>query len=143
MGGFLQQTALTAPSYLLTNEQELQAFVERIPPVTPYKILPAPPNPDPFLKGFTVDFEEIVLVVAVGRNRIKNPPLYQGVETLAEGSREVYFTLSAPTAEAYPLGWAVYTAVVLPRIEGDTTVVVTTVPAKEEPFIKEAKFPRL
>jgi hypothetical protein len=143
LGGFLYQTAITQESYLITNPEEMEPFALRIPPVTPYKVLPLPPNPDPFLKGFTVNFEQSVLAVAVGRNRIKNPPVFKGTELLENGERRVHFSLPALTAEGYPLGWAVYTAVILPRIEGTTTVVVTTVPAKKQPKWTDADFPRL
>jgi hypothetical protein len=128
LGGFLYQTAITQESYLITKDEELKSFVMMIPAVTPYKTLPAPPNPDPLLKDFTIDFEENVLAVAVGRNRIERPPVFQMVDESDDGGRLVQFALSKPTAEAYPFGWAVYTAVVIPRIELHTRVVVRTLP---------------
>jgi len=143
MGGYLHQTAITPESYLITSAAESKPFVDMIPPETPYKNLPPPPNPDPFLKGFEVNFEESILAVAVGRNRIENPPIFEGTETLEDGSRLVFFSLSAPTAETYPVGWAVYTGVILPRIEQPTTIVVTSVPAKKKPKWSEGKFERL
>ncbi len=124
MQGYVYQNALTQESYLITNAEELKAFVLYLPPVTPYKKLPAPPNPDPFLKGFTVDFEQNVIAVTVGRNRIVGFPEYRGVEELTNGDRQVHFTIPAPSAEAYPYGWALYSAVVLPKTVGKTSVVV-------------------
>jgi hypothetical protein len=129
--GYLYQTALTPESYLLTSPEELKAFTSMLSPVLPYKTLPAPANPDPFLKGFTVDFEQNVIAVAVGRNRINRNPSYAGIDEWDDGSRQVRFLLSAPTSEPYPFGWAVYTAVVLPRVEGRTTVLVKTLPNKD------------
>lgn len=131
MRGYLYQTALTTESYLLTNPEELKAFVSMLSPVLPYKTLPAPANPDPFLKGFTVDFEQNVIAVAVGRNRISRNPSYAGLTQLENGGQQVRFVLSAPTSEPYPYGWAVYTAVVVPRVEGPTTVLVETLPSTE------------
>lgn len=124
MRGHVYQNALTQESYLITSAEELKAFILYLPPVTPYKKLPAPPNPDPFLKGFTVDFEQDVIAVTVGRNRITGYPEYNGVEEFENGERLVHFTIPAPSAEAYPWGWAIYSAVVLPRTEGKTTIVV-------------------
>lgn len=139
-GGYLYQNAITPESYLITNVKDLEQFVARIPPVTPYKTLPAPPNPDPLLKDFQLNFEESILAIAVGRNRIKNPPTFQGVSTTADGSRQVNFSLPAPTAEAYPFGWAVYSAIIIPRTEGATRIVVTTLGKSER---SQRKFPRL
>jgi hypothetical protein len=133
MQGYLYQNGITPESYLLTTAEELKAFVSTLPPVTPYKNLPAPPNPDPFLHGFTVNFDHSVVAVAVGRNRIDRNPRYEGIDKLPDGSRRVRFSLSAPTAKAYPFGWAVYSAVVLPRSEAPTTVIVETVPATGAP----------
>ena len=65
MRGYLFQNGITPESFLITNEEELKAFVGSLPPYTPYKNLPQPPNPDPFLKGFTVDFEVDLIAVAV------------------------------------------------------------------------------
>ncbi len=122
--GYLILDGVTPESYLLTTPEQLQAFVKTLPPHTPYKVLPAPPNPDPFLKGFSVDFEQSVIAVAVGRNRIARHPVYLGTRQTADGGRQVLFSLPAPTPEAFPFGWGVYSAVVLPRVEGATSVVV-------------------
>jgi hypothetical protein len=128
--GYLYQTAITQESYLLTNPQELQSFVAWLSPVLPYKTLPAPPNPDPFLKGFTVDFEQNVIAVAVARDRISDPPSYLGTVPLEDGTRQARFELSAPDrSKPSPFGWAVYTAVVLPREQAPTTVLVRTLPS--------------
>lgn len=126
--GYLYQNALTPESMLLATPEELEAFVRDLPPVTPYKTLPAPANPDPFRAGGRVDFERYVVAIAVGRNRIARPPLFQGLADLAEGGREVLFELPAATAEAYPFGWAVYSAVLVPRQPEPLTVRVITVP---------------
>lgn len=139
MRGYLFQTMITPESYLLTNPEQLKAFVEKLPPNTPFKVLPAPPNPDPFLHGFTVDFTENVVAIAVRRNGISNFPSFLGLREQPDGVRTVHFELAAPTAEAYPLGWAVYSAVVLPRT-GPTAVVVNTAPPKKR---QSNKFPRL
>ncbi len=131
MQGYIYQNALTPESYLITSAEELKAFVQYLPPVTPYKTLPAPPNPDPFLNGFTIDFEQSVVAVAVGRNRIVGFPEYKGTEEFENGGRDVHFTIPAPTTNAYPYGWAIYSAVVLPRTEGKTRLVVQNL--KKEP----------
>lgn len=128
--GYIYQNALTPESYLITSPEELKAFIQYLPPVTPYKTLPAPPNPDPFLHGFTVDFEQSVVAVAVGRNRIVGFPEYRGTEELKSGERDVHFTIPAPTTNAYPYGWAIYSAVVLPRTEGKTRLVVESLKPK-------------
>ena len=143
LGGYLHQTAITPESYLITSPEELKSFVERLPPVLPYRTLPARPNPDPLLKGYEIDFEKQLLAIAVGRNRIDKPPVYQGIEELQDGSRRVHFTLSAPTPDAYPFGWAVYTAIILERRDTPTSVVVTTKALKRNKEFKRADFPRL
>lgn len=124
MQGYLYQNALTQESYLITSEQELKDFVQYLPPVVPYKVLPAPPNLDPLLHGFAIDFEENVLAVAVARNRIEGFPVYHGVTELPSGERTVHFTIPVPTAKAYPYGWAIYSAVVLPRTNDETRLIV-------------------
>lgn len=124
MTGYIFQTMLTQGSYLITNADELANFVKTLAPVTPYKILPAPLNPDPFLHGFTVDFDHDVLAVAVGRDTITRLPYFDGVNFI-NGERVVNFQLPAKTAQPYPLGWAVYTAVVLPRSREMTRIIVT------------------
>lgn len=145
IGGFLYQTANTPQSYLITNEMELKSLVAMLSPVKPYKNLPAPPSHDRFLNGFVPDFEKSVLVVAVGRNRIENPPVYEGTEVLSDGTRQVYFQLPPPPEGAYPYGWAVYTAVLLPRVQGPTRVLINGVvqEKKYEDGFKRAHFPRL
>ena len=140
--GFLQQTAITQESYLITDEKALKEFVDRIPPVLPYKTLPATPNPDPFLKDLKIDFEESIVVVAVGRDRIADRPVFKGLER-AEGVRYVDFILPERTARTYPYGWAVYTALVLPRIDSETKIVVTGTPKPKTEDFPRAKFPRL
>lgn len=132
LGGYLYQNAITPDSILITTVEEYKAFVAMLPPVTPYKILPAPANPDPLLKGYEWDFEESVLAVAVGRNRISRAPIFEEVREYEDGSRDILFRLSAPTAEAYPFGWAVYTAVVVPRRNASTTIIVRSVPIEGE-----------
>lgn len=131
MRGYIYQNALTPESYLITSPEELKAFLQYLPPVTPYKTLPAPLNPDPFLHGFAVDFEQSVLAVAVGRNRIVGFPEYRGTEEFEGGERSIHFTIPAPATNAYPYGWAIYSAVVLPRTEGKTRLVVESL--KPEP----------
>lgn len=140
MGGYLYQTQITADSYLLTNSKQLKSFVEMLPPHTPFKVLPAPPNLDPFLHDFTVDFSKDVVAVAVRRNGITDAPTYLGTQMNSNGVREVHFKIAAPTTDPYPLGWAVYSAVVLPRA-GRTAVVVTTAPPLKKR--QDSKFPRL
>jgi hypothetical protein len=108
----------------------LKAFVAQLPPTIPYKTIPAPANPDPFLHGFEVDFEQSVIVVAIRRNGIDKHPVYEGMEDTAS-ERQVFFAIAAPTPEAYPFGWAVYSALVLPRDEGPYKVVVRTLPKPE------------
>lgn len=130
MQGYLFQNALTQESYLITNDEELKAFVQYLTPTLPYKKLPAPPNPDPFLKGFTIDFEENILAVTVGRNRISGFPEYQGTEEFEDGTRDVHFTIPVPKEHAYPYGWAIYSAVILPRTDGQTKIVVKTLQRK-------------
>lgn len=130
MQGYLIQTALTKEGFLITNQEELNAFVQLLPKVKPYKKLPAPPNPDPFLKGFTVDFEENLLVVSVGLNRISGFPEYKGLRELENGDREVHFTVPAPVTHAYPFGWALYSAVIVARTSGETRVIVETLKAE-------------
>ncbi len=137
--GYLMQTMMTPASYLLTNPEQLKAFVEMLPPNIPFKILPAPANPDPFLHDFTVDFSKNLLAVAVRRNGTTNFPSFLGIREQPGGVRTIHFEIAAPTAEAYPLGWAVYSAVVVPRM-GPTSVMVTTAPAKPR---RDSKFPRL
>lgn len=141
MGGYLFQTAITPESYVITNEQELKPFTSMLPPTTPYKNLPATPNPDAFLHGFKVNFDQQVLVVAVGRDRITKAPVFQGLQTADDGTRLVKFALQEAKGEAHPYGWAVYTAVVLPKIEATTRAVVTTVPKESQPWLKDGKFP--
>ena len=142
-GGYLVQTAITPESYQITNPQELQSFVIMLPKVTPFKTLPATPNPDPFLTGYTPNFEENILVVATGRDRIEQPPVFQGVEFLSDGTRLVKFSLPERSSPTYPCGWAVYTGVVLPRTDGMTRVVVTTPePMRESDDFQRADFKR-
>ena len=126
MRGYVFLTGITPESYLITSPEQLKTFVSTLPPVTPYKILPAPKNPDPLLTGFTVDFQSEVIAVAVGKNRTSRHPVYEGVSESRDGTRLVNFTLPAPTAEAYPFGWGVYTAVVLPRVSARTRIAVST-----------------
>lgn len=146
-GGYLIQTAITPESYQITNTQDLQSFVTLLPKATPFKTLPATPNPDPFLKGYAPNFEEKVLIVATGRDRIEQPPIFQGVESLADGTRLVKFFLPDRSSPTYPYGWAVYTAVVLPKIDALTRVVVTTPGREDDEFqradFKRAKFKRI
>lgn len=147
-GGYLTQTAITQESYLITNAHELNSFIEFLPKVTPYKNLPATPNPDRFLNGYSPDFEESILVLATGRDRITDPPVFQGVETAEDGTRVVKFYLPDRSTQTHPYGWAVYTGVVLPRFSGATRVLVTTPEGdKDEGFkradFKRADFPRL
>ena len=143
LGGYLVQTAITPESYQITNPQELQSFVIMLPKVTPFKTLPATPNPDPFLTGYTPNFEENILVVATGRDRIEQPPVFQGVEFLSDGTRLVKFFLPERLSPTYPYGWAVYTGVVLPRTDGMTRVVVTTPePMRESDDFQRADFKR-
>lgn len=126
MRGYLYQTAITPESYVITNPEELKAFVSMLPPVTPYKNLPAPPNPDPLLKGYSIDFSQDILVVAVGRNRIDRHPTFLATKEYEDGTRQVWWSLSAPTSQAYPYGWAVYSAVIMPKTTGTTSVTVQT-----------------
>lgn len=149
LGGYLVQTAITPESYQITNSQDLQSFVTMLPKATPFKTLPATPNPDPLLRGYAPDFERSVLYVATGRDRIDQPPVYQGVEFLTDGTRLVKFFLPRRTSPTHPYGWAVYTGVVLPRSDGLTRVVVTTPDDtnQDEGFqradFKRAKFKRI
>lgn len=139
MQGYVYLNGVTPESYIIESPEQLKAFVSTLAPVLPHKILPAPPNPDPFRTGFTVDFESSVIAVAVGRNRISDHPSYLGTDTFTNGNRRVRFALSAPTAQAYPFGWGVYSAVILRRIEGQTSVQLQTIPAQTPP----RGFPRL
>lgn len=139
MQGYVYLTGVTPESYIIESPEQLKAFVSTLAPVLPHKILPAPPNPDPFRTGFTVDFKSSVIVVAVGRNRISDHPRHLGTDTFTNGNRRVRFALSAPTAQAYPFGWGVYSAVILRRIEGQTSVQLQTIPAHTPP----RGFPRL
>lgn len=141
LGGYLFQTAITPESYVITNEEALKPFTSMLPPTTPYKNLPATPNPDPFLHGFKVDFDQQVLVVAVGRDRITKAPVFGGVQAAEDGTRLVLFSLQDTTGEAHPYGWSVYTAVVLPKTDGTTRAVVITVPKQSQPWLKDGKFP--
>jgi len=147
VGGFLTQTAATPQSYLIENSQQLESFVTMLPKVTPFKTLPASPNPDPFLEGYSPNFEEKVLIVVTGRDRITDPPVFLGVETSEDGIRRVRFELPERTTKTYPYGWAVYTGVVLPRIEGNTKVLVNGVEEADEDFqrgnFKRAEFQKL
>lgn len=147
MGGYLTQTAATPESYLIENAQQLESFVTMLPKVTPFKTLPASPNPDPFLDGYSPDFEEEILIVATGRDRITDPPVFLGVETSEDGTRLVRFELPQRTTKTYPYGWGVYTAVVLPRIEGNTKVLVNGIDEADEDFqrgnFKRAEFQKL
>jgi hypothetical protein len=129
--GYIFQNAITAQSYVLTNAEELKAFVATLPPTVPSKTVPAPPNPDPFLKGMEIDFEQSVVAVAVRLYGITKHPRYDGTDVSADGQeRRVYFLVAAhDNSEAYPFGWAVYSAVVLPRTES-TVVIVEALPAK-------------
>lgn len=129
--GFVHLTGITPKFYVIKNAAELKAFVDSIPAVTPYKTLPAPPNQDLLRRGATVNFVRDVLVVAIGANRVSRHPEYQGFDEYDDGSRDVFFTLPAPTPEAFPFGWGVYTAIVLPRVSGPTTVLVETIPAEK------------
>ena len=142
LGGYLTQTAITQESYLITNTQELNSFMEFLPKVTPYKTLPATPNPDRFLNGYAPNFEESILVVATGRDRITDPPVFQGLETLEDGTRVVKFYLPDRSTQTHPYGWAVYTCVVLPRVSGATQVLVTTPAGDEDEGFKRADFKR-
>lgn len=145
--GYLIQTAITPESYLITSSQELSEFTTMLPKVTPYKTLPATPSPDPLLNGATVNFEESVLVIATGRDRISDPPRFKAVETAADGTRLVVFELPERSSKTHPYGWAVYSAVVLPRTEGLTKVVVLGTEKADDEFqradFKRADFPRL
>ena len=122
--GYIYQNAITPESYLITSPEELKAFTQYLSPVKPYKILPAPPSNDPFLKGLTVDFEQNVVVVAVGRDRIEGFPEYLGTYDTAEGEREVRFVIPAPASNAFPYGWAIYSGLILPRTEAQTRIQV-------------------
>ncbi len=146
--GYLIQTALTPESTLITNPRELEEFVTSLPSVAPFKGLPAHPNPDPFLAGYSPDLENNFLVVATGRDRINDPPRFQGVEVLPDGTRLVHFFLPERSDLTYPFGWGVYTAVVLPRIKAPTRVVVTEARKDEKRGTKRIDrqrrpFPRL
>jgi hypothetical protein len=147
LGGYLIQTALTPESYQITTARELQSFVSMLPKVTPFKTLPATPNPDPFVKGYSPNLDENILVIATGRDRIGQPPIFQGIEILEDGTRLVKFLLPPRTAQAYPYGWGVYTGVVLPRTEAATKVLVTTPDTEDDGFrradFKSAKFKRI
>ncbi|MFA5506621.1 MAG: hypothetical protein WC314_19020 [Vulcanimicrobiota bacterium] len=147
VNGYLVQTAATPESYLISNAQEFQSFVIFLPKVTPYKNLPAPPNPDPFLQGHAPNFEHELLVVATGRDRTADPPRLERVESGEDGTRIVRFVLPPRQAETYPYGWAVYTAITLPRIDGETKVEVIDLEKKEEDFprgdFKRADFKRI
>ena len=118
-----------------------------LPKVTPYKTLPATPNPDRFLNGYIPSFEQELLVVAVGRDRIDDWPVFRGVEIAEDGARLVLFDLPKRSAKTFPYGWGVYTAVVIPRSELETRVVITRVGQEDEEFqradFKSAKFKRL
>lgn len=146
--GYLIQTAITPESYLVTSTEEFQSFLTMLPKVTPFKTLPATPNPDPFLKGHSPDFGENILVIATGRDRINQPPIFRGVETLGDGSRRVLFWLPKRTEQTYPYGWGVYTVVSLPRIQATTKVVVDVQDDRgndefQRGDFKRAKFKRL
>lgn len=141
-GGYLIQTAITPESYQIANTRDMESFRELLPKVTPYKTLPATPNPDRFLTGYTPDFEESVLVIATGRDRIGDPPVFQGIETAEDGARVVRFFLPDRSPQTHPYGWAVYTGLVLPRISGETRVVVSTPEDKEDEGFKRADFKR-
>jgi hypothetical protein len=147
MTGYLVETAITPESYLISNSGELQSFVSMLSKVKPFKTLPAPPNPDPFLTGYTPNFEEDILVVAIGQDRISDPPVFRGVETLDDGTRLVRFDLPERTAKTFPYGWAVYTAVILPRAGGTVKVIINGVEQEEQEFkrgdFKKAEFENL
>ncbi len=142
LGGYLIQTAITPESYQITNTRDLESFVELLPKVTPYKTLPATPNPDRFLNGYKPDLETSILIVATGRDRITDPPIFQGLETLADGTRLVKFFLPDRSTRTHPYGWAVYTGVILPRVPGETRVLVTTPDGDEDEDFKRADFKR-
>lgn len=134
MRGYILQNAITPESYVIENSEQLKAFVATLPSTVPSKIVPAPANKDPLLKGGTpIDFDSNILVVAVGRNTISRYPRYTGTEWLADGSRQVAFRYTVKQSEPYPFGWAVYSALVLPRVEEPTVVQVTTVVERSWP----------
>lgn len=141
MQGYIFQTMTTPESYLIANGEELKAFVATLPPYTPYKVLPAPVNNDPFLHGFSPDFENEVLVIAVGHDRITNNPIFMGLANSSQGEREVNFGLTAKTLEPYPYGWAVYSALILPRIQGPTSIKILSLPANPAPKLHKNSHP--
>lgn len=133
MRGYILQNGITPESYVIENAEQMKAFVSTLPLTVPTKTVPAPANTDPLLKGPAIDFSSNVLVVAVGRDTISRYPRYLGIETLRDGTRQVVFSFTRKQGEPYPFGWAVYTAVVLPRVEALTVVRVDTVVKKSWP----------
>lgn len=124
VSGYLMQTAITPPVYQLNSAQDLQSFVVMLPRAEPFKTLPADPNHDPFLHGYSPNFEESFVIIATGRDRIDNAPVLVGIEMAADGTRIVEFEVADRNNRPYPYGWAVYSGVVLPRIDAPTKVVV-------------------
>ena len=133
MKGYIFQNGITPEGYVIENAEQFKAFVTTLPPTVPSKTVPAPPNTDPLLKGYNIDFESNVLVVAVGRNTISRFPTYLGTDILDDGTRQVRFSYTVVQSEAYPFGWAVYSAFVLPRIDAPTKVKVKTIVKRSWP----------
>ena len=126
MQGYIFQNGITPEGYVIENAEQLKAFVTTLPLTVPSKTVPAPPNADPPLKGETIDLEANTLVIAVGRNTISRYPRYLSTDILGDGTRQVSFSYTVVQSEPYPFGWAVYSALVLPRINATTRVKVET-----------------
>ncbi len=98
----------------IRTKEDYQRFQQRIPPILPSKRRPPEENPDPLRTTLPWEFTTEMVLLAVRSDTLSAVP---ELHNLIEDEEEIVvtFVLEPPPPEAYPYGWGVYRAIVVPR----------------------------